>query len=100
MTKSNQHKECAEILGAMVFAYINKDEFVPHDFEFEALERAVEFLKKHYKGKMYNPKMFEQHLHDMKLYYSSEPEYEQERKEYLKKTKKNGTKKDHIKRIK
>lgn len=87
MPNFKNHEECANILADMVFAYIYKDEIVPNDFEYEALEQAIEYLKKNYRGTKHKPKKFEQFLHDLKLY--NLPEYHESKED-----------KPNIKRIK
>lgn len=59
-------KEAARLLGDLMFAYINKDEDFPHDFEVKAFEEALCFLKEHYLNDKYNMTIFDSHLASMK----------------------------------
>lgn len=63
------HERCAEIVADLLFAYVNKDEGFPHAFEVRAVEQAVEFLKKHYKGEKFTNEWFERRLYEIKKYY-------------------------------
>ena len=38
--------EAAQIISELVFAYVGKDEEIPHSFEIEAFEKAADFLIK------------------------------------------------------
>ena len=55
-----------KIIADLMFAFINKDEDFPHDFEIKAFEEAFRFLQEHYNDDKYNLKMFESHLNKMK----------------------------------
>lgn len=46
------------MIADLMFAYVNKDEDAPHDFEIEAVNRAVELLKREYKGEKYTQEFF------------------------------------------
>lgn len=49
----------AELLADMVFAYINKDDEMPHDFEIVTINKACNFLLENYKGNKYSKQFFE-----------------------------------------
>ncbi|MBL4952076.1 hypothetical protein JK635_07615 [Neobacillus sp. YIM B02564] len=53
-----ENHKAAILLADLLFAYINKDEDFPHDFEVKAVENAVDFLEKHYTENKYNLKLF------------------------------------------
>lgn len=72
----SSHKKCADVLADMLFAYINKDEVIPHDFEITAIENAVEYLNKHYKGTKFSKKWFTEFLHEFKLLH--DPSYNEQ----------------------
>ena len=47
-----------ELLADMLFAYENKDEDCPHNFEVIAVKNSVNLLLKEYTGTKYSPKFF------------------------------------------
>lgn len=48
------------MIADLVFAYKNKDEDCPHDFEIKAVNNAIELLEIEYKGEIYTKKFFEE----------------------------------------
>lgn len=64
MTFQEQRKT-AKIIADLFFAYINKDEEKPHDFELQALEEALYYLQEHYHGDKYNIRGFEDILNEI-----------------------------------
>lgn len=56
----------ANLIADLLFAFINKDENHPHDFEIKAFENALNSLCKHYDQIKYNPRLFEDHLERMR----------------------------------
>lgn len=65
-----EHKECADILAELLFAYVNKDKDLPHTFEIHAVEKTVHYLKRNYNGKKFNREWFEQRLKELKSHYN------------------------------
>jgi hypothetical protein len=59
-------KKAQELIADLMFAYINKDEDLPHAFEIEAMEECLLYLQEHYESNKYSLKMFENHLNEMK----------------------------------
>ena len=59
-------EKCAEVMAELLFAYVNKDEDFPHQFEIEAVENAVSFLKENYKGKKFTDEWFQNRLDELK----------------------------------
>lgn len=55
-----------EILADLLFAYLNKDETFPHEFEILAVEKAINYLKDSNKKIKYNINGFEKYLEKMK----------------------------------
>ncbi len=53
------------LLAELLFAYKNKDENMPHNFEIDAVISACEFLLEHYKGNKYSKDFFKSVLEDM-----------------------------------
>jgi hypothetical protein len=51
-------KELLNLLADMVFAYTNKDDENPHDFETNTIIRTCELLKKEYMGTKYTDHFF------------------------------------------
>lgn len=49
----------------LMFAYINKDEDFPHDFEIRAFEEGLYFLQEYYIDGKYNLRRFESYLNGM-----------------------------------
>jgi hypothetical protein len=47
------------LLSDLLFAYVNKDEDNPHDFEINAVNQAVDVLLKEYPGTKYSKKFFQ-----------------------------------------
>lgn len=50
--------ELKELLADMVFAYANKDNEMPHDFEIKTLNKACDYLDKNYIGNKYSEDFF------------------------------------------
>lgn len=48
----------ANIMAELLFAYENKDEDSPHDFELIAVKNAVKYLTNHYCGEKYSNAFF------------------------------------------
>lgn len=63
------HKNCADIVAELLFAYVNKDEDIPHTFEIHAVEDAVKFLKENYQGEKYTHEWFQKRLIELKEKY-------------------------------
>lgn len=59
-------EEPTKIIADLLFAYINKDEDFPHDFEIDAFEEALRFLQNYSFYGNYNLKIFENYLNDMR----------------------------------
>ena len=54
-----------DIIADLLFAFINQDTDCPHDFEIQAVEEAVNYLRNNYQSDKYNPQLFENHLKQM-----------------------------------
>lgn len=54
-----------DIIADLLFAFINQDADCPHDFEIQAVEKAVEYLRNHHQPEKYGPQLFESHLKRM-----------------------------------
>lgn len=54
-----------QILANLLFAYHNKDADIPHHFEQEAIQEAVEYLQTHYEGSTYTKGFFQYVLDEM-----------------------------------
>lgn len=63
------HRNCADVIAELLFAYVNKDEDIPHTFEIHAVEEAVMFLKEHYQGEKYTQEWFQKRLMELKESY-------------------------------
>lgn len=47
-----------EVLADLLFAYVNKDDDFPHDFEVDAVKNAVQYLLENYQGDTYTKDFF------------------------------------------
>lgn len=56
--KPTEKEDVTKLLADLLFAYINKDSHVPDSSEMEAVENAVAYLEKEYKGSLYSPEFF------------------------------------------
>ncbi|GJM84249.1 hypothetical protein HMSSN139_67450 [Paenibacillus sp. HMSSN-139] len=57
--------DTANLIADLLFAFINKDVYCPHDFEIKAFKNALNVLCKHYGQIKYNPRLFEDYLQRM-----------------------------------
>ena len=55
-------EQIAGLIADLMFAYMNKDNDLPHDFELLAFEAGLCFLKEHYTDNKYNLEVFEKEL--------------------------------------
>lgn len=67
----------ANLIADLLFAFINKDEHHPHDFELAAFENAVSMLRPyfeppHFEQIKYHPKLFVDHLERMRRLFGNE----------------------------
>lgn len=58
-------KDIDNILADLLFAYVNKDEDLPHDFELDAVKKTVNYLLKNYQGSKYSDEFFRGTLEDI-----------------------------------
>lgn len=59
-------EKTTNLLADLLFAYVNKDEDLPHQFEIDAVEQAVKHLNKNYKGNKYSSEFFNGVLDEIK----------------------------------
>jgi hypothetical protein len=60
------NERASKIIADLMFAYVNKDEDIPHSFEIEAFEEGLCFLQEHYMGEKFNVRWFEDRLNKLK----------------------------------
>ncbi|WP_411552215.1 hypothetical protein [Paenibacillus lautus] len=61
-----EKERATNLIADLLFAYINKDEIHPHDFEIQAFEHALIYLRENYQSSKYDPKLFEDQLERMR----------------------------------
>lgn len=59
-------RQLVGLLADLLFAYVNKDEEMPHQFEFDAVIGACELLSREYDLGKYTDHFFNSVLKDMK----------------------------------
>lgn len=57
--KQNTNREPVDLLSDLLFAYINKDEDVPYEFEVAVINETADYFKEQYSGTRYNEAFFE-----------------------------------------
>jgi|GEM_PF-6973762 len=65
---AEEKEHSTKLIADLLFAYINKDEHHPHDFEVTAFENAVAYLRPYFEPPHfeYHPKLFVDHLERMR----------------------------------
>lgn len=66
---AEEKEHATNLIADLLFAYINKDENHPHDFEIKAFEDAITVLRPHFEHINYHPKLFVDHLERMRRSY-------------------------------
>lgn len=61
-----EKERSTNLIADLLFAFINKDEDCPHDFEIKAFEDALAVLRPHFDQNKYHPKLFVDHLERMR----------------------------------
>lgn len=59
-------KELKEVLADLLFAYINKDDEFPHDFEYIAVEKTVKILLENKDFSKYSESFLKKSLKEIK----------------------------------
>lgn len=59
------NEKASKIIAELMFAYINKDEDIPHSFEIKAFEKGLYYLQENYMDNKHSIGWFEDRLNEL-----------------------------------